>query len=149
MDSLQVLFLFCTGEPRTEPRIPGVNSAGQRRQEGSPPPPAGNTLLNAAQDTISLLRSKGTLLASAWCPLGPLGPFHTKLLSSRVSMLFALPLAEQHEVPVSPPLQSVYGWEHDLWHISHSSQFSYKQACKLAVGTLPGIQMFNEDVEED
>lgn len=50
---------------------------------------------------------------------------------------------------LSPPLQSVYGWEHDLWHISHSSQFSYKQACKLAVGTLPGIQMFNEDVEED
>lgn len=81
LDSLQVLCLLCIGEPRTEPNIPGVNSAGQRREEGSPPPPTGNILLNAAQDIISLLLGKGTLLASIWCPLGPLGPFHTKLLS--------------------------------------------------------------------
>lgn len=59
---------------------------------------------------------------------------------------FALPLAQLHEVQVSPFLQPLDG-STTLWWISHSSQFYV--ICKLAGGTLcPIIQIVNEDVKQ-
>ena len=56
--------LTCTEEPqRTRSRTPGGSSPMLSREEGSYLScPAGNTLPNAAKNTISLLSSKSTLL---------------------------------------------------------------------------------------
>ena len=55
--------LSCTGQPRTGHSAPGVASPVPSREEGSRPQPAGKTLANAAQDTVSVPGGKGTLLA--------------------------------------------------------------------------------------
>ena len=65
--------LFCTEKVSSEHSTPGVSSPVLSRGKALP---AGSALPNAAQDTFSLLCSKGTLLAHAHlCPLGFPGPF--------------------------------------------------------------------------
>ena len=121
---------------------------------------------NAAQDTISLLYNKGTLLAhvqlgvhqdphvlfckAAFQPVGPQHVLVDGVVPPQVQD-FALPLVEQHEAPVSPFLQLVQvplNGSTTLWCIGPSSQFGV--ICKLAEGALcPIIQIINEIVQQD
>ncbi|KAK4828308.1 hypothetical protein QYF61_025320 [Mycteria americana] len=129
------------------------------------PQPAGNTPPDAAQDTISLLCCKGTLLAhvqlgvhqdpqvlfceAAFKLSGSQHILEHEVVPSQVKD-FAL-LVELHEVSISLLLQPVevpLDGSTTLWHTSCSSQFGV--ICKLAEGTLcPIIQIINEDVEQD
>ena len=128
--------------------------------------PAGNTPPNVAQDTISLLRNKGTSLAYAQLGVQPRPPhlflpncFPVGQLfgSQPVLVPWVVPsqaqdstvlLAELHEVSVAPFLQPVkvpLAGTTTLWCISQSSQFDV--ISKLAEGTLCTIvQIINEEV---